>query len=77
MALKSWQIAHNKFLDLQIEQADYSHQRRQEENNRKINKWNEYREAELKKNPDKWIPQSCPNLDLTPRKIIIGIRYVE
>ena len=77
MALKEWQIAHNKALDSQVEMAEYEHRRRQEENELKIKKWNEYRDVELKKNPNKLIPISAPGLDMTPRKIVIGIRYVE
>jgi hypothetical protein len=77
MALTKEQITHNKFLDLQIEHAEYCNKRKEEIHQQKMKKWAEYRERELKLNPNKWIPLSYPNMDMTSRKIVIGIRYVD
>lgn len=59
---------HNAMLDFEIAQANRENKRREEENQRKIERWR-------KDHPESDY-LSCPNLDLTAPKRVIGIRYV-
>jgi hypothetical protein len=77
MALTEAQKSHNKFLDLEIEHKNYCNKRKEEIHQQRMKEWAEYRERELKLNPNKWIPLSYPNMDVTPPKFVIGIRYVD
>lgn len=64
-------------LDFEIESAERDFKRRTEFNKDLIERWNRHRDNELKNNPDKYIPELPPGLDFTPRRIVIGLRYVE
>lgn len=75
--LEPWQESSNRVLDLEIEMANQQHERREQRNKELIERWNQYRDAELVKDPNKFIPSLPPGLDWTPRKIVIGIRYVK
>lgn len=77
MPLTEAQKLSNSILDHEIELANYVNKRREEIHKNRMEAWARYREAELKLNPNKWIPESYPNMDMTSPKIVIGIRYVE
>ena len=70
------QIHHNSILDMEIKEAERFNKMVSDENDRKIKEWNEYSEAELKKDPEIFIPMCTPGLDFR-RKQVIGFRYVE
>jgi hypothetical protein len=77
MPLTEFQKLSNKMLDREIEHANYVNARREEIHQQKMKKWTEYRERELKANPNKFIPSVYPDMDMSSPKIVIGIRYVE
>lgn len=71
------QKLHNRLLDLEIDQADRYNKMKEEIHQTRMKQWAEFRESELKKNPDQYIPLSYPNMDMSAPKRVIGIRYVE
>lgn len=66
------QEASNARLDFEIMMADKEHEHREKQNALKIEAWNKW----LEKNPD-YPFKACHNLDMTPRRKVFGIRYVE
>lgn len=77
VAMTEAQKQHNRLLDLEIDQANRHNKMKEEIHQMKMKQWAEFRESELKKNPDQWIPLSYPNMDMTAPKRVIGIRYVD
>lgn len=71
------QKLHNDLLDLEIDQANRHNKMKEEIHQMRMKQWAEFRESELKKNPDQYIPLSYPNMDMSAPKHVIGIRYVE
>ncbi|MCC6271510.1 MAG: hypothetical protein IT190_09545 [Microbacteriaceae bacterium] len=71
------QKLHNDLLDLEISAANRHNKFNEEIHQMRMKQWAEFRESELKKNPDQWIPLSYPNMDMSAPKHVIGIRYVE
>lgn len=71
------QIQHNRELDLKIKEWEEKNKLIDEMNNLKIQEWNKYREEELKRHPDKYIPESCPFVDMSYPNVVGGVRYVD
>lgn len=77
MPLTPAQELSNKMLDFEIEHAKKYNQRKEEIHQMRMKEWKEYREKALKENPNRWIPECYPLMDVSAPKIVIGIRYVE
>lgn len=77
MPLTESQKMHNRILDFEIDEANRHNKLKEEIHQLKMKQWEHYREKSLKENPNQWIPETYPDMDMTAPKRVIGIRYVE